>query len=174
MFMNSEEKSIIQLAMQRVLQPMLREELFVWILFVWMENEVSPQPGKCLIAATLWLPCDWQGRQIWLKEVEPLWTKDTVTSLASACFVQRTLKVLSKQLQSFAQLQYSPFPEVPHERVEGKPSGFRCGTSQEQPVMLANAWLKACSKIWALHCFWERRGLQPVLANCLALVSEQI
>lgn len=84
------------------------------------------------------IPCDWQGRQIWLKEVQPLWAKDTVTQLASACFVWRTLKVLSKQLQSLAQLQCSPFPEVPHERgVEGQSSGFRCGTAREQPVVLA-------------------------------------
>lgn len=42
----------------------------------------------------------------------------------SISFVQRTLKVLSKQLQSFAQLQCSPFPEVPRERgveEKGKP-----------------------------------------------------
>lgn len=95
----------------------------------------------------------------------------------SICFVQRTLKVLSKQLQSFAQLQYSPFPRS-HEREEWRknPLGSAVGLLGSSRSCWDRCKVKDLHQKlgFALLCFWERRGLLPMLANCLALVSEQI
>lgn len=100
------------------------------------------------------IPWDWWGRQIWLKAVQPLWAKEvknTVTQLASPCFVQRTLKVLSNQKQVLLSSRALPL----WERSGGK-ALWDCSGAAGHVGYGTDAWLKACTKSWALLCFWER------------------
>lgn len=156
--------------MQHVLQQMLREELFVW-----MENKVSPQPGKYLTAVTnsLWLA----GQANMVKRGATFLSKRHWYTVSICLLCSKDSKGPVKTVSKSCSVVVPFLPWGPRWESGGKTlwvqvwdslgaaSRVGCGT---------DAWLKVCTKSWALLCSWERRGLPPVLANGLALVSEQI
>lgn len=122
------------------------------------------------------VPCDWQGRQIWLKEVQPFMSKRHCDTVSICLFCSEDTKGPVKAIAKSRSVAVFSLPWGPTwERSggtilwvqvwdsSGAAGRVGCGT---------DAWLKACTKSWAFALLLREEG--NTLASCLALVSEQI
>lgn len=166
MFMNSEKKSLI--VAYAVCAATNAQGAAVW-----MENKVSPQPGKYLTAVTnsLWLA----GQANMVKGGATFMSKRHCHTVSVCLFCSMDSKGPVKTIAVL--LSCSSLPSL---RSQVRGSGGKTlwvqvwGSSGAAAHVGCGTELKACTKSWAWLCSWEWRALQPVLANCLALVSGQI
>lgn len=160
--MNSEEKSII-VGYAACVTTNAREELFVW-----MENKVSPQPGKYLIAVTnsLWLA----GQANMVERGATFMSKRHCYTVSICLFCSKDAKGPVKAIAKLCSVAVFSLPWGPTwERGGGTilwVQVWDCSGAAGRVGCGTDAWLKACTKSWAFALLLREEG--NTLASCLA------